>query len=174
MKRLLALLALAILPLVPAFAADLSAKDVAAIDKVMAESNAAFLRSDAAGVADTTADRLLAAVGGRAAYIASIEGATKVAQVQGIQVVSHTAEPPTAPVKAGDFIVSVVKEVTVMESHGRKLRNDGFTVVVRPAAGGAWKLIGGAGVAQNPGVIAMLYPGFPKDYKFPPFTNTPM
>ena len=28
--------------------------------------------------------------------------------------------------------------------------------------------------AQNPGVISMLYPGFPVDYKFPPYTMVPM
>ena len=119
-------------------------------------------------------DALRQAVGGRDKYVDSIQAGMKAAQAQGIKFVSHTTEPPTPPVKAGEFIIAVVKETTVMELHGRKARNDGFTVVVRRAAGGPWKLIGGNGVAQNPGVIAMLYPGFPTDYKFPPYTTTPL
>ena len=74
---------------------------------------------------------------------------------------------------ADGYVSAVVREVTVMASHGRQLRNEGFTVVVRPVRGGAWKLIGGSGVAQNPGVVSMLYPGFPAGYQFPPYKTVP-
>jgi hypothetical protein len=158
----------------PAFGADLSAKDIAAIDKTIDDSNAAFLRSDAAAIGDLTSERLMEAVGGRDKYVESIAAAIKAVNAQGIKVVSHTMVAPTPPIKAGNFIVTVVKEVTVMEARGRQMRNDGFTVLVRPAAGGPWKLIGGNGVSQNPGVVAMLYPGIPTDYKFPPYTTRPM
>ncbi len=173
MKKLATSLFLALVIAVPASAANLSAQDVAALDAIIDQSNAAFLRADAAGIADVTSERLLEAVGGRDKYIESIQAGMKAAQAQGITVVSHHMDAPTAPILADGFILSVVKEVTVMASHGRQLRNDGFTVVVRPARGGAWKLIGGNGVAQNPGVISMLYPGFPADYKFPPYTTVP-
>lgn len=173
MKKLVASLLLALLVAAPAFAADLSAQDVAALDAVIDQSNAAFLRSDAAGIADVTSERLLQAVGGRGNYIESIQAGMKAVQAQGITIVSHHVDAPTAPILADGFMVSIVKEVTVMTSHGRQLRNDGFTVVVRPEHGGAWNLIGGNGVAQNPGVIAMLYPGFPAAYKFPPYTTVP-
>ncbi len=174
MKTLLASAALIAQLALPAFAADLSAKDVAAIEKVIEASNAAFLRGDAGAIADVTSERLLEAVGGRAKYVESIQAGIAGVHAQGITIVSHAEEPPAPPVKAGAFIVSVVKETTIMEARGRKMRNDGFTVVVRPAAGGPWKLIGGNGVSQNPGVMAMLYPGFPEDYKFPPYTTVPM
>ena len=174
MKSLLAFLIFVAQFVTPAFAAPMPAKDVAEINKVIDDSNAAFMRSDAVTIADDTSDRLMQAVGGRDKYVESIQAGMKSTQAQGIKVVSHTAETPTPPIKAGEFIIAVVKEVTVMTSHGRQLRNDGFTVVVRRAAGGPWKLIGGSGVAQNPGVIAMLYPGFPADYKFPPYTTTPL
>jgi hypothetical protein len=173
MKKLATGLVLALLCAAPACAANLSAQDVAALDAIIDQSNAAFMRSDAAGIADVTSERLLQAVGGRGKYIESIQAGMKAVQAQGITIVSHHMDAPTAPILADGFMVSVVKEVTVMASHGRQLRNDGFTVVVRPEQGGAWKLIGGNGVAQNPGVIATLYPGFPTDYKFPPYTTVP-
>jgi hypothetical protein len=156
------------------FGADLSPKDVAALDATMDQSNAAFYRSDAEGIADVSSERLIQAVGGRGKHIEDLQGVMATIRAQGIQVVSHHTDPPSAPISADGFIVTVVKEKTILESHGRRIRNDGFTVAVRPTAGGAWKLIGGGGVAQNPGVISMLYPGFPVDYKFPPYTMVPM
>ena len=173
MKKLASLL-LCVALAVPALATTLTPTDVSALDGVIEQSNAAFLRGDATGIADVTSERLLQAVGGRDKYIESMQAGMKAVQAQGITIVSHHMEPPTAPILADGFLVSVVKEVTVMESHGRQLRNDGFTVVVRPARGGAWKLIGGNGVAQNPSVMAMLFPGFPADYKFPPYTTKPL
>lgn len=173
MKKLAISILLALVVVAPTFAASLSAKDVAALDAIIDQSNAAFLRSDALGIANVTSERLLQAVGGRDKYIESIQVGMKAVQAQGITIVSHHMDAPTAPILADGFIVAVVKEVTVMASRGRQLRNDGFTVVMRPEHGGAWKLIGGNGVAQNPGVIAMLYPGFPTDYRFPPYTTTP-
>lgn len=174
MKKCLACLVLALQLVLPAFGAELSAKDIAAIDKTIEDSNAAFLRSDAAAVANATSERLMEAVGGRDKYLESIQAGIKAIDAQGIKFLSHTMDAPTPPIKAGNFILAVVKETTVMEARGRQMRNDGFTIAVRPAAGGPWKLIGGNGVSQNPGVIAMLYPGFPADYKFPPYTTRPM
>ena len=97
---------------VPAFAASLSARDVAVLDTVIDQSNAAFLRSDAAGIADVTSERLLEAVGGRDKYIESIQAGMKAVQAQGLTVVSHHMDAPTAPILADGFILSVVKEVT--------------------------------------------------------------
>ncbi len=174
MKKLLTKALLASLLAVPAFAASLSAQDVTAVDAVIDQSNAAFARSDAAGVADVTSERVLEAVGGRAKYIESIQAGMKAIKTQGITIVSHHMDPPTPPITASGFLICVVKEVTVMASHGRKFRNDGFTIVVRPVHGGPWKLIGGNGVSQNPGVMSKLYPGFPADYKFPPYMNGPL
>jgi len=174
MKRFLATLLLAIQVSLPAFGADLSTKDAAALTEVIDQCNAAFFRSDASGIADVTADRLLQAVGGRDKYVESVQGGIKAAQSTGLKLVSHHGEPPTAPVKADGFLVVIVKETNVMEARGKQFRSEGFTVAVRPAAGGRWKLIGGNGISQNPGIVAMLYPGFPADYKFPPYTTTPL
>lgn len=156
------------------FGATLTPKDVAAINSVIDQSNAAFFRADADGIADVSSERLMDATGGRARYIETMRGVMATIKAQGIQIVSHEVQPPTPPVIADGFMVTVVKESTIMQSHGRRMRNDGFTVAVRPVAGGTWKLIGGSGVVQNPGVMTMLYPGFPPDYKFPPYTTTPM
>ncbi len=175
MKRSLAcLLVAASLSTSAAFAARLSANDVAAVDAAIDKSNAALVRGDVDGVVDSTADQLLGAMGGRAKYAAAVQGIVKTMKDLDLRVASHTMEPPTEPVKAGDWLVTVVKESTVMETRGRRVRTDGFTVAVRPAAGGRWKLIGGKGIAQAPGIMAELFPGFPANYKFPAFVDTPL
>jgi hypothetical protein len=171
MKRIAACLFLLLQLAVPAFADALPASDAAA---VIERNNVASKAGDVDTVVDCTASQIIAAVGGQAKYAAGIRGALTMMKAQDVRIVSHQMDAPSAPVRAGASLIVVVKEVTVLESHGRRIRTDGFTVAVRPAAGGAWKLIGGSGISQHPEIVPELFPGFPANYKFPPFTNTPM
>ncbi len=155
----------------PAFAAGLSAKDADAVRAAITRSNDALVRGDVDTVVDCTADPLVAAIGGRDRYAPAIRNTVKMMRDHDLHVVSHTMEPPGAPVTADGFLVTVVRESTVMSSHGQRSRTDGFTVAVRPVTGGPWKLIGGKGIAQAPQVMQQLFPGFPANYVFPPFTE---
>lgn len=174
MKRLLIAWCLAAGMALPAAAAPLAPADAAALTATIDAFSASFLRGDADAMADAMADPLLAVLGGRAKSVEGIQSSLKMIAAQGVKVVSHQIGRPGTPVRAGDALIVVVPETTVMAMQGKQAKVEGFTVGVRPAAGGAWKLIGGEGVSHSPGIIAKLYPGFPSDYVFPEFKTTPL
>lgn len=171
MKNVLAAAIVAVGLMVQAHAAPQSTPDQEAIVKSMDESNAAFLRRDAEALANQTFDRLLQVVGGRSAYIQSLKSGFQAMDEQQIRIVSHTIGALDGPTRAGEYIVYVVPEVTVMESRGRKAQTDGYTLAVRKASGGNWQLIGGGGIVQNPGILQVILPSLPKQFRLPSYST---
>ena len=171
MKNLLAAAIVAVGLLIQAHAAPQSAPDQEAIVKSLDESNAAFLRRDAEALANLTFDRLLQVAGGRSAYVQSLKAGFQGADAQQIRVVSHTIGALEGPTRAGEYIVYIVPEVTVMESRGRKAQTDGYTLAIRKASGGKWQLVGGGGIAQNPGILQVILPGLPKQFRLPSYST---
>jgi len=85
-----------------------------------------------------------------------------------------TIGTPTAPIKAGDDMVSFIPTSFIISADGRKVKAKGFLIAIKSPGQAKWLYLDGAGVAQHPELIDILLPGLPKDTVFPPTSNEPV
>jgi hypothetical protein len=74
---------------------------------------------------------------------------------------------PTTPFRAGDDIVCFVPRTSLIEIKGRTAKSKAYWIAVRPAGGGEWKFLDGAGIHAKPDLLWRMFPALPRDIRLP-------
>lgn len=94
------------------------------------------------------------------------ESVTQIPQ-SGIKFVSSTVGAPTKTYPAGDEQVCFVPRTAVMELQDKKVKTTTFMIAIRPASGGGWKYLDGAGLRQSPDMLYQLLPKLERGVTLP-------
>lgn len=159
MKNIAVVIALCCWLAGPAFAGTLSAADAEKLRAEIASLTAAVERGDPEPLIRKTHPSLHALMGGAENFEQVTRQAVTQIPRSGIKFLSSTVGTPTKTYAAGDEEVCFVPKTAVMEVQGKKAKTSNFMIAIRPAKGGAWQYLDGAGLRTNP---EMLYQMLPK------------
>jgi hypothetical protein len=149
--------------LLPAAEAEALRADVAAI-------GAAVEVGDAEPVIARTYHTLKDLMGGEEAFAQVTRQALEGLRASNVRFVSSEVGLATETYPAGEDIVTFVPRVSVMEVNGKRVRATSFMIAVRPAPGGQWMFLDGAGLKGHPEMLEKLLPALAKDVPLPPNT----
>jgi len=74
---------------------------------------------------------------------------------------------PTTSYRVGDDIICFVPRTSLIEIRDRTVKSQAYWIAVRPAGGGDWKFLDGAGIHAKPELLWHMFPGLPRDIQFP-------
>jgi hypothetical protein len=154
-------------------ARDATALSQQDIDTLRADVQAmtdAFERGDAEPMIELTHSSLKAMAGGPDAFAAITWDAVVQLRAAGVSFISQEIGTPTQVHPAGDEDVCFVPRVSVAEIQGRRMKSTTYMVAIRPAGGGRWTYLDGAGLRKHPGFLHQLLPDLDHGIALPPNT----
>jgi hypothetical protein len=151
----------------PAFAGTLSAADAEKLRAEIASLTASVERGDPEPLIKKTHPSLHALMGGAENFEQVTRQAVTQIPQSGIKFLSSSVGTPTKTYAAGDEEVCFVPKTAVMEVQGKKAKTTNFMIAIRPAKGGAWRYLDGAGLRDNPEVLYQLLPKLERGVELP-------
>lgn len=167
MKNIAALVALCCWLAGPAVAGTLSAADAEKLRAEIAALTTAVEHGDPELLIKKTHPSLHELMGGKESFEQITRQAVTQLPASGIKFLSSTVGTPTKTYAAGDEEVCFVPKSAVMEVQGKKAKTTNFMIAIRPAKGGAWQYLDGAGLRQNPEVLYQLLPKLEQGIELP-------
>ncbi len=146
----------------------LSQRDIDTLRADIAAMTDAFERGDAGLVAERTHSSLKTMAGGPDAFAAITRDAIIQLRAAGVSFISQEIGTPTQVYPAGDEEVCFVPRVSVLEIQARRIKSTSYMVAIRPAGGGRWTYLDGAGLREHPGFLHQLLPDLDRGIKLPP------
>ena len=153
-----------------AFAGTMSSAEAEALRADVAAIGTAVEVGDAEPVIERTYHTLKDLMGGEEAFAQVTRQALESLRTGSVRFVSTEVGLATETYPAGEDIVTFVPRVSVMEVNGKRVRATSFMIAVRPAAGGQWMFLDGAGLKGHPEMLEKLLPALAKDVPLPPNT----
>jgi hypothetical protein len=151
----------------PAVAGTLSAADAEKLRAEIVSLTSSVEHGDPELLIKKTHPSLHALMGGQENFERITRQAVTQIPQSGIKFLSSTVGTPTKTYAAGDEEVCFVPKTSVMEVQGRKAKATNFMIAVRPAKGGAWQYLDGAGLRQNPEILYQLLPKLEQGIELP-------
>jgi len=142
----------------PALAATLSAAEAEKLRAEVASITSSVEHGDADTLIAKTHPSLHAVMGGAENFEQVTRAAVAQIPASGIKFLSSTVGTPTQIYPAGDEEVCFVPKTSIMEYQGKKAKTTNFMIAIRPAKGGAWQFLDGAGLRQDPEMLYQLLP----------------
>ena len=165
MKRLSAILCLAFLALCLAWPGTAADAQITLIKAKAEETSNALVQGDYGKMADLTHPKLVEQVGGRAKMISMIELGMKEMKAQGIEFKSATVEAPSAVVKEGGHLFSVVPFTLKMSVPGGAMSQKSYLIASSADGGKQWHFVDGSGVDDEK--LKLMYGSVPLKLKLP-------
>jgi hypothetical protein len=153
-----------------AVAGTLSAADAEKLRAEIATMTADVERGNADLLIARTHPSLHALMGGADNFAKVTREAVAQIPQSGIKFLSSTVGTPTQTYAAGDEEVCFVPKTSVLELQGKKVKTANFMIAIRPAKGGAWRYLDGAGLKQDPEMLYRLLPKLERGITLPPST----
>jgi ketosteroid isomerase-like protein len=145
----------------------LPADEVKAIHAAIGAMERAFREADYDAILKGTHPSLIARVGGEEEYREMLESAVAMIQSGEVKIGDAELDAPAVMYRAGEERVCFVPKRNTVEAADRKMRNTGFFVAIRDKSGEDWRLLDGAGLRSNPGMLWLLLPELPRDLELP-------
>jgi hypothetical protein len=142
----------------PAVAATLSAAEVEKLRAEIVSITTSVEHGDPEPLITKTHPSLHALMGGADNFEQVTRDAVTQIPASGLKFLGSTVGTPTEVYAAGDEEVCFVPKTSIMEYQGRKAKSTNFMIAIRPAKGGAWQFLDGAGLRQNPEMLYQLLP----------------
>lgn len=148
-------------------AAPLPDSDRAVILDELKQVQNAYFSKDFDSIVDLMFEPVLNLFGGKKIFAESIRTGLVSLEALGIEGVSSRSLEPGELLDAGEYEVCVVPEENILRVKEKKFRHSSFSIAVRQKGSSEWRLIGGAGLSQNPQILKQVLPDFPDSYQLP-------
>jgi hypothetical protein len=145
-------------PQTPAVATQSPAATVETYPALLAQAqevNDAFRRRDFGRMVDLTYPKVIEAAGGRDKMVASLAKGMKEMEVEGVTVLSSTAEAPTQIVHASEWIYAVVPTTLRVKAQTGTFKTESSMIGISSDHGAHWTFID-AGGKDHKQLLSML------------------
>ncbi len=131
----------------------------------------AFEKGDADYIIAKTHPSLSGIMGGKEKF----ENLTRTTMTQleslNVEFIESSLGTPTQTYPSDDEVVCFVPKNSLIKVGEKKVKSKGFLIAARPASGGDWLFLDGAGLRKNPQMLWKLFPKLAKDIELPENTQ---